>query len=636
MTISLKHQKVSSKGDGVDDTLIQPSDWNEEHTLTLAAARLVGRYSSGAGAAEEVSVGTGLQLTGAGVLQTNSIPDASLSNSYTNIADIKISGRFQIGGATSDTAYGTPATVIYKSGTDARIVVGQYGNNSNVPSVVVAKTKGATIGAHANVQTNDVLGEYLVWADDNASFQAVGSRIRTTATENWTSVAHGSKLTIGVNDKGANTPTDRITVEGADGSTEAKVTLNADVAGVKDLGMTDTLRVGYPTGDLSDGSTTPTVQVQANGASVGVVNWSTSNPGIVTVGRVGNATVGGTLTAVGSSDEIGRVVFSGSTGAAMTGGAKIYAQTTQAWTGSATGTRLYLQVKSNGTAVGDNYTSGLMIDQDGMTYAQNGLTVTNGQYLKTGNQNSETILNELTGAGKRAAHILSDGRLHMVWDTTAYPVIINKTNSASAGNGYIAFNRAGSLKSGLGLNVTDNFVYTSFLGGHWSQFYVNSKPDILIGTIVSTVDDTADYLVAEWNENGVQHRKDYSGPGKPGDVVKVRGYAATLVEDNRGHEHLVKFRVSNVAGDRAVYGVFMGWEDDGDATIGSVGAFKVRIGAGVTVKRGDLIESDGNGCGRVQADDIIRSSTVGKVTAAVTLDTYPDGSYLVPCVLYCG
>lgn len=60
MAISLKHAFASGKADGPDSTLIQPSNWNAEHVLTMATARLLGRTTAGTGAAEEISVGTGL------------------------------------------------------------------------------------------------------------------------------------------------------------------------------------------------------------------------------------------------------------------------------------------------------------------------------------------------------------------------------------------------------------------------------------------------------------------------------------------------------------------------------------------------------------------------------------------------
>lgn len=67
MAISLKHSFTSPKSDGVDSTLVQPSNWNAEHQLTLSSGRLVGRTTAGTGAAEEISVGGTLSLSG-GVL----------------------------------------------------------------------------------------------------------------------------------------------------------------------------------------------------------------------------------------------------------------------------------------------------------------------------------------------------------------------------------------------------------------------------------------------------------------------------------------------------------------------------------------------------------------------------------------
>lgn len=54
MTISVKHAFTSAKADGADATLIRPSNWNAEHTLTLATDNLLGRSTAGTGAVEEV------------------------------------------------------------------------------------------------------------------------------------------------------------------------------------------------------------------------------------------------------------------------------------------------------------------------------------------------------------------------------------------------------------------------------------------------------------------------------------------------------------------------------------------------------------------------------------------------------
>lgn len=42
MAVSLKHTKNVAKSDGVDTTVVQPSDWNAEHTLTAASGKVLG------------------------------------------------------------------------------------------------------------------------------------------------------------------------------------------------------------------------------------------------------------------------------------------------------------------------------------------------------------------------------------------------------------------------------------------------------------------------------------------------------------------------------------------------------------------------------------------------------------------
>ena len=55
MALSFKHLFTSAKSDGVDSTLIQPSNWNAEHVITLAAGKILGRtVGAGAGAVQEL------------------------------------------------------------------------------------------------------------------------------------------------------------------------------------------------------------------------------------------------------------------------------------------------------------------------------------------------------------------------------------------------------------------------------------------------------------------------------------------------------------------------------------------------------------------------------------------------------
>jgi len=55
MTVSLKHAFTSAIADSGDITLVQPSNWNAEHTLTLAQGNILGRLAAaGTGAATEI------------------------------------------------------------------------------------------------------------------------------------------------------------------------------------------------------------------------------------------------------------------------------------------------------------------------------------------------------------------------------------------------------------------------------------------------------------------------------------------------------------------------------------------------------------------------------------------------------
>lgn len=55
MTLTVKHSFVSVKTDGTDPTLVKPSDWNAEHQILVSSGTIVGRQSSGVGAAEALS-----------------------------------------------------------------------------------------------------------------------------------------------------------------------------------------------------------------------------------------------------------------------------------------------------------------------------------------------------------------------------------------------------------------------------------------------------------------------------------------------------------------------------------------------------------------------------------------------------
>lgn len=54
MTIAVKHKFTSPKADGTDSSFVQPSEWNDSHSITLAAGKIFGRNDATPGDAEEL------------------------------------------------------------------------------------------------------------------------------------------------------------------------------------------------------------------------------------------------------------------------------------------------------------------------------------------------------------------------------------------------------------------------------------------------------------------------------------------------------------------------------------------------------------------------------------------------------
>ena len=219
--------------------------------------------------------------------------------------------------------------------------------------------------------------------------------------------------------------------------------------------------------------------------------------------------------------------------------------------------------------------------------------------------------------------------------------------------------------------------YNPFLGSHSGALADWSKPKIKIGTVMDTIDELLEYKVvvidveeevpakeAVLDEEGnevepaqeattqtVQKRISYNGNGAVGSsaTVEYEGQEYTGIIHNEREELLsfnkhLKVKVNDTAASKAVFGVFVGWNNDknndggvyNDMLVGAVGNYVIRMAAGQEPQVGDLVEADGNGCAVVQDDDIIRTKTIAKVTSTIKQVTYDDGSFLVTCVLYCG
>ena len=190
------------------------------------------------------------------------------------------------------------------------------------------------------------------------------------------------------------------------------------------------------------------------------------------------------------------------------------------------------------------------------------------------------------------------------------------------------------------INVSGTTV--SYNGAHlsrWAQLPDGTRPDIPRGTVMASVDamcawkavDTFDAdgtkigheLIAPDDERALG--TEWTEEIEPARTVTHR----VVMEDN---EQLTCVQVSDTAGDAANAGVFDCWDDADDPyddmLIAQSGDFVIRVTG--PVANGDLLESAGDGTARVQADAIVRASTIAK---ACWSDDSTAAEKTIPCLL---
>ena len=217
----------------------------------------------------------------------------------------------------------------------------------------------------------------------------------------------------------------------------------------------------------------------------------------------------------------------------------------------------------------------------------------------------------------------------------------------------IRIQESGNLEGNI--TVSGSTVsYNGFTGTHWSRFQDNSTPTILKGTVLETLDEMCDWynlkfdvITQDEDGNDVTNTYKQSVPHilqdgqSVGDIITYNhngtDVQSTIVKET-DIKH-VKSKVSDNSDAKNVYGVFIAYDLDGegynDFIVASVGTFVVRIKSGETLAKGDLLQSNGDGTAKVQSDDNIKSSSFAKVLSTTIIETYEDGSYLVPCSLMC-
>ena len=252
----------------------------------------------------------------------------------------------------------------------------------------------------------------------------------------------------------------------------------------------------------------------------------------------------------------------------------------------------------------------------------------------------------------------SDANSAAITAASTTPFQVNRLTN----DGQLVALRQDSTEHGS-IDVSGSTVaYNTFCGTHWSRLADNSKPTILRGTVMESIATMMTWYQVEYtktntDENGKEtswvQRESISLPdGKSvGDnhTITVDGVEYTgkiIKEDN---EQLPMCKISDTADSKAVYGVFLSWDDadDGldddvnDMRVASLGAFVVRIHKDETVAIGNWLVSKGDGTAKVLAGNTaitadVQSSIIGKVTSTEKTHTHADSSYCVPCTLHCG
>ena len=252
-----------------------------------------------------------------------------------------------------------------------------------------------------------------------------------------------------------------------------------------------------------------------------------------------------------------------------------------------------------------------------------------GLCLLAGTSNQEFIgyRNQLrfgTITGKNAASFSERCRLD-----SSGRLLVGKTATAFATSG-TEFPAAG------GMDATRNGILLSLnritTDGNLIDFYQDSVLEGNINVSGSNVTLSGAHL-SRWSQL----------PGGADRIEILRGSVLSNLDEmcewgEEDNEQLNRMKISTVEGDKNVSGVFQTWDDDDDTYTNDfycamTGDFIIRIAEGITVERGDLLMSAGDGTAKPQDDDIIRSKTIAKVTSANVSCSYEDGSYCVPCVL---
>ena len=244
--------------------------------------------------------------------------------------------------------------------------------------------------------------------------------------------------------------------------------------------------------------------------------------------------------------------------------------------------------------------------------------------------------------GKEGSYVTDDTRDSYMSFATQLNASLSEKGRITA-NGDHLFNRTSASFNNDGLvlgNSTGAYIYCERSIAGNSLLYLHRRAND--GELVSFYSQNAQegnisVSGSTVSYNGFSGTHDSSGSGVSSSTAV--GTVLSTIDEEHKTDH-AKVKVSDTASDKRVYGVLQTYKaaetnDTGNtvaehAIVASVGIASVRVTGACA--GGDLLESAGDGTARVQSDDIIRSSTLGKVT----IGNSNTGEKMVSCVMYCG
>jgi hypothetical protein len=553
---------------------------------------------------------------------------------------LQVDGPADIGGETNNVGiFGSSSTNAGIIGTTANQQLNIYGNGTGP---IVFQTGGAFLNGldvlgteRMRIDSSGNLGLGTTTAVTKATVYGSGDQKLSLVSPTGSSTQVGINLSPSMTDAEAAANPAQAAIYATDSSYSANIIFANKATGAVGNALTERMRIDS-SGNVGIGTSSPSVKFEVNGRVLGesvvagnaLYVWSQdrmslgasygiesqqSSPFFLLTNSAQPIVLGTNNTERMRIDSSGQVIVGpfGGNGNAVVAGSSSPGATNQP------GTNLLLKS-------GDGSGSGFSF----MTFStspagSSGTTVNTAVERARIASDGSLILNSTNNSSSA-----TDGKWYYLPGGEMYVSrnggIVSYFNRNTDDGTIIEFRQANSTEGSI--SVSGSTV--SYNGGHlsrWAQML--TKPELFKGTVMSNLDEMNVYIAPTtyWTE------EDELPEGVSVGDVKVETHEV----DN---EQLNKVKVSDVEGDANVAGVFVNWTYDeahqvDEINMAMTGDMIIRIAEGVTVARGDLLMSAGDGTAKPQGDDIVRSKTIAKVTSTHVTCTYEDGSYCVPCVL---